>query len=70
MNQGRYYFRNSYEGAPNDARSTLQNLIDDSSTIITPTARRWLLTRGLINDDGKLLIPVLASFLKRERDLN
>jgi len=58
MSQGAYYFRHTYESAPADARRVLEELAAGRRPDMLPPVRRWLLRRGLIDDEGVLCIPV------------
>ncbi|MGC4049163.1 MAG: protein kinase [Paludibaculum sp.] len=66
MSQGAYFLRHTYEAAPPDARQALEKLAADEKPEYTPPVRQWLCRRGLIDDEGKLKIPVLATFMRSD----
>jgi hypothetical protein len=66
LSQGRYYFGNTYQDAPDAAREALEALArGDAPTLQSPT-RRWLERRWLIDEDGALRTPVLGAFIREE----
>lgn len=70
MSQGAYYFRHTYEAAPAPARAVLEELANGGRPTIAPPVRRWLMRRGLVGPDGgRLLIPVLGTFMREELGL-
>jgi hypothetical protein len=69
MSQGTYYFRHTYEVAPPDARHALEELASGRSPAMPIDARRWLMRRGLVTEDGSLAIPVLGAFMRDELGL-
>ena len=69
MSEGAYYFRHTYESAPEDARQALQELAQGKHPSKRNQARPWLMRRGLIDESGELTIPVLATFMCMELGL-
>jgi hypothetical protein len=66
LEQGTYYFRNTWQRAPGPARSALAALARGEVPAIASEARRWLERRCLIDGEGRLTIPVLGRFLVEE----
>ncbi len=66
LDQAGYYFRNTWQRAPETARDVLAALARDESPEVGREARRWLRRRALIDDAGQLTIPVLGRFLIEE----
>ncbi len=66
LSQGRYYFGNIYQDAPDPAREALEALARGEVPALVGATRQWLERRWLIDDDGKLRTPVLAAFIREE----
>ncbi len=71
LDQGAYYFRNIVNSAPENAQSVLAalaelNLPESGSQIPKPDrpTQRWLKRRGLLTEDDRLTIPVLADWMR------
>jgi serine/threonine protein kinase len=67
--QGAYYFRHAYEAAPAQARLALEELAVGQKPEIAQPTWQWLARRGLVAEDGRLLIPVLGTFMREELGL-
>jgi hypothetical protein len=67
--QGRYYFGNTYQDAPEQARKVLEALACGQAPNFDGATRRWLERRWLIDDDGALRTPVLGAFIREELGL-
>jgi serine/threonine protein kinase len=65
---GRYYFANTFNDSPPDAKSVMEQLASGLPTEISRDTRRWLSRRCLLDDDDQLRIPVLARFIREERE--
>jgi serine/threonine protein kinase len=63
---GRYYFANTSDDAPTDAKSVMEHLARGAPTEISRETRRWLSRRCLLDDNDHLRIPVLARFIREE----
>ncbi|MCP4662218.1 MAG: ATP-binding protein, partial [bacterium] len=66
LEQATYYFRNTWQRAPDPARSDLAALARGTTPGLERESRRWLGRRCLIDDQGRLTIPVLGRFLIEE----
>jgi hypothetical protein len=66
ISQGTHYFRHTYEAAPAPARTVLEELAFGRDPSIAPAVNHWLTRRGLLDDGGKLAIPVLGYFIRQE----
>jgi len=66
LSQGRYYFGNTYQDAPDTAREALELLARGEAPALSGATRRWLERRWLIDEDGALRTPVLAAFIREE----
>ncbi len=66
LEQATYYFRNTWQRAPEAARRVLASLARGESPAVGAEARRWLRRRCLIDPDDRLTIPVLGRFLVEE----
>jgi len=66
LEQATYYFRNTWQRAPAPARSDLAALARGTAPGLERESRRWLVRRCLIDDQGRLTIPVLGRFLIEE----
>lgn len=64
--QGRYYFGNTYQDSPPEARDILEALARGEKPMIPGGIRRWLQRRCLIDDLGALRTPVLGVFIREE----
>lgn len=64
--QGRYYFANTFDDSPPDAKNVMQQLARGAPAEIGPETRRWLLRRYLLNDNDQLRVPILARFIREE----
>uniref|UniRef100_Q023L6 Serine/threonine protein kinase n=1 Tax=Solibacter usitatus (strain Ellin6076) TaxID=234267 RepID=Q023L6_SOLUE len=69
MSQGAYYFRHTYESAPEEPRRALEELAAGRRAAMSPGVQRWLSRRGLVDHAGTLCIPVLGTFMRDELDL-
>jgi serine/threonine protein kinase len=67
--QGRYYFGNTYQDAPADARIVLEALARGETPLIHGSIRSWLQRRCLIDEHGYLRTPVLGVFIREELGL-
>jgi hypothetical protein len=70
MMQGAYYFRHTYEVAPESALTALMDLAAGRKPVLDTTGRQWLIRRGLVTEYGDLSIPVLGTFMRRELELS
>ncbi len=70
MSQGAYYFRHTYESAPEEPRRALEELAAGRRAEMSPSVQRWLSRRGLVDHEGALCIPVLGTFMRDELDLH
>ena len=66
LDQAGYYFRNTWQRAPEAAQEVLAALARGESPAIGREPRRWLQRRALIDESGRLTIPVLGRFLIEE----
>ncbi|MCP4696135.1 MAG: AAA family ATPase [Gammaproteobacteria bacterium] len=69
LDQAAYYFQNTVESAPKEAREVLFALAEDKKTPmqIDRQTRRWLKRRCLLTDEDGLLIPVLGKWIQECR---
>ncbi len=63
LEEAGYYFRNSWQRGPDSARAVLAALARGEAPDLGGPARRWLRRRELIDEEGRLTIPVLGRFL-------
>ncbi len=63
LEEAGYYFRNSWQRGPDSAREALAALARGATPELDRPARRWLRRRELIDEEGRLTIPVLGRFL-------
>ena len=63
LEEAGYYFRNSWQRGPDSAREALAALARGATPEFDGPARRWLRRRELIDEEGRLTIPVLGRFL-------
>lgn len=68
LTQAAYYFRNTVEMAPPEARIALEALAWDHPVTLAPRTRRWLRRRLLLSDDDRLLIPVPGVWIREETE--
>lgn len=68
LSQAGYYFRDTYRGAPEDAREVLRALARGEPVEPNRRTRRWLQRRLLLTDDGHLQPPVLGTWIREEAD--
>lgn len=63
LEQGHYYFSNTWQRAPKGAQDMLAALARGEAPPLERSAVRWLQRRHLIDDDHRLTIPALGRFL-------
>lgn len=68
LTEGRPYFANTLQSAPEEARRTLVALSEGRQVALSSRARVWLRRRSLIGEDNTLLIPILGTWIREESD--
>jgi hypothetical protein len=66
LSEGSYYFRNSYQDAPDPTRQALEALARGAAPALSGSARQWRERRWLIREDGGLRTPVLGAFIRED----
>lgn len=69
LEQAGYYFRNTVQSAPDEARAVLLSLAEENFPVdIDKHTRRWLQRRGLLTTEEQLAIPVLGTWMMRDQE--
>lgn len=66
LSEGRYYFGNTFQDAPAEARAAMAALARGESPVMAQATRRWLERRWLIKEGQGLAIPALGAFIQDE----